>query len=261
MNSGKIKGLSSNLGGRVENKRSIGDNGGDDGEEYIFRYLMDAQPFSGAGIVDGQWIKTNPAYISSESAVSSRDGLDTFYGQGYKLSSTNVLNIDLIYKLKLDFLTKGLDFRVKGSYNSTYYHVKNRTNGKPAQFTPIINTDGTVSLQRSGDYWNLGYDESSWPNRDWYAEASMNYDRKFGDHSVAALLLYNQSKSYYPWDSAGSAYISIPKGYVGLVGRVTYKYMFKNMAVYNIWSSGNENFVKEHRHGIFTSMCLGWIFF
>ena len=258
LNIGKIQEISINMGGRVENKRSIGNNGGEDGEEYIFRYLMDAQPFSGAGIVDGQWIKTNPAYISSEAAVSSRDGLDTFYGQGYKLSSTNVLNIDLIYKLKLDFITKGLDFRVKGSYNSTYYHVKNRTNGKPAQFTPILNNDGTIALQRSGDYWNLGYDESSWPNRDWYAEASMNYDRKFGDHNVAALLLYNQSKSYYPWDAANSAYISIPKGYVGLVGRVTYNYMFKYMVDFNIGYNGSENFAKGNRYGFFPSVSLGW---
>lgn len=80
---GKLHELSINLGGRVENRRTIGNNGGDDGEEYIFRYLMDAQPFSGAGIVDGRWIKTNPALISDEAAVSTRDGLDTFYGQGY----------------------------------------------------------------------------------------------------------------------------------------------------------------------------------
>ena len=124
---GKLHELSINLGGRVENRRTIGNNGGDDGEEYIFRYLMDAQPFSGAGIVDGRWIKTNPALISDEAAVSTRDGLDTFYGQGYRTTTTNVLNLDLIYKLKLDFITKGLDFRIKGSYNSTYYSRKDRT--------------------------------------------------------------------------------------------------------------------------------------
>lgn len=255
---GKRHELSINMGGRVENKRTIGNNGGDDGEEYIFRYLMDAQPFSGAGIVNGQWIKTNPSYISSEAAVSARDGLDTFYGQGYKQTTTNVLNLDLIYKLKLDFLTPGLDLKVKGSYNSTYYHVKNRTNGKPAQYTPILNEDGSISLQRSGDYWNLGYDEKSWPNRDWYAEASLNYDRKFGNHNVTALLLYNQSKSYYPWDAANSAYISIPKGYVGLVGRITYNYMYKYMLDINMGYNGSENFAKGKRYGFFPSASAGW---
>ncbi len=126
---GKWHELSFNLGGRIDNRRTIGNNGGDDGEVYIFSNLMGAQPFSGAGIVDGRWIVTNPALISNESAVNQQDGLYTFYGQGYRTTTSNVLNLDLVYKLKLDFLTKGLDFRIKGSYNSTYYTRKDRTCG------------------------------------------------------------------------------------------------------------------------------------
>ena len=29
-------------------------------------------------------------------------------------------------------------------------------------------------------------------------EASFNYNRTFGDHTVTALVLYNQQKEYYP---------------------------------------------------------------
>lgn len=258
LNLGKLQELSINLGGRVENKNSIGNNGGDNGEEYIFRYLMDAQPFSGAGIVDGKWIKTNPALISDESAVSQRDGLDTFYGQGYKKTITNVLNLDLIYKLKLDFITKGLDFRLKGSYNSTYYNVKDRTCGQPAKYMPYLDENGNIVYQRSGDYWNLGYADSSWPERNWYAEASFNYSRSFGNHNFSGLLLYNQSKSYYSWDANNSAYISVPKGYVGLVGRITYDYKHRYMVDVNMGYNGSENFAKGHRYGLFPSASVGW---
>lgn len=258
LNLGKLQELSINLGGRVENKNSIGNNGGDNGEEYIFRYLMDAQPFSGAGIVDGKWIKTNPALISDESAVSQRDGLDTFYGQGYKKTITNVLNLDLIYKLKLDFITKGLDFRLKGSYNSTYYNVKDRTCGQPAKYMPYLDENGNIVYQRTGDYWNLGYADSSWPERNWYAEASFNYSRSFGNHNFSGLLLYNQSKSYYSWDANNSAYISVPKGYVGLVGRVTYDYNHRYMIDVNMGYNGSENFAKGHRYGLFPSASVGW---
>lgn len=258
LNLGKLQELSINLGGRVENKNSIGNNGGDNGEEYIFRYLMDAQPFSGAGIVDGKWIKTNPALISDESAVSQRDGLDTFYGQGYKKTITNVLNLDLIYKLKLDFITKGLDFRLKGSYNSTYYNVKDRTCGQPAKYMPYLDENGNIVYQRTGDYWNLGYADSSWPERNWYAEASFNYSRSFGNHSFSGLLLYNQSKSYYSWDANNSAYISVPKGYVGLVGRITYDYKHRYMVDVNMGYNGSENFAKGHRYGLFPSASVGW---
>ena len=253
INIGKWHQLSVNLGGRVENKRSIGG-----GEGNLFNYLMDSQPFSGAGIVDGKWIKTNPAYISDEDAVSARDGLDTFYGQGYNQQTTNVLTADLIYKLDLGFITQGLDLRLKGSYNSTYYHTKDRTCGAPAQYTPIIQDDGSIVLQRKGDYWNLGYNENSWPDRNWYAEASLNYARSFGDHNVSGLLLYNQSKTYYPWDSQNSTYISIPKGYIGLVARATYDYKHRYMLDLNMGYNGSENFAKGHRYGFFPSASAGW---
>lgn len=255
---GKYNNLSINIGGRVENKRTIG---GTNGEEHIFRDLMSAQPFSGAGIVDGKWIKANPALLDpamTENVVSALDGLDTFYGQGYSTTSTNVLNLDLIYKLNLDFLTKGLDFRLKGAYNSSYYHVKNRTKGKPATYMPYVNAMGEIVYQRSGDYWNMGYDDNSWPDRNWYAEASLNYSRSFGGHNVGALLLYNQSKSYYPWD-ASNAYTSIPKGYVGMVGRITYDYMHRYMIDVNAGYNGSENFAKGKRYGFFPSVSLGWV--
>ena len=252
INLGKRHQLSVNIGGRVENKRSIGG-----GESNLFRYLMDSQPFSGAGIVDGKWIKTNPSYISQESAVSPRDGLDTFYGQGYNQQTTNVLTADLIYRLDLGMLTDGLSMQLKGSYNSTYYHTKNRTAGQPAQYTPILREDGTIALQRKGDYWNLGYGENSWPDRNWYAEASLNYARSFGGHNLSALVLYNQSKTYYPWDSQGS-YSSIPKGYVGLVARATYDYNHRYMLDLNMGYNGSENFAKGNRYGLFPSASVGW---
>ncbi len=250
---GKLHEFSINLGGRVENRRTIGG-----GEDNLFRYLMSAQPFTGAGIVDGKWIVANPDLISTDGGVNTMDGLYTFYGQGYTETVSNVLNMDFIYKLKLDFITKGLDFRIKGSYNSTYYTTKDRTCGAPAQYMPYIDTDGSIKFQRSGDYWNLGYSDSYWPERDWYAEASFNYANSFGGHNVSALLLYNQSKSYYQWDASDSAYISIPKGYVGLVARATYDWKHRYMVDFNMGYNGSENFAKGNRYGFFPSASIGW---
>lgn len=255
---GKLHELSINLGGRVENKRTIGGSGG---EEYIFEQLMGTQPFAGAGIVDGRWVTSNLLYYDlsgTEGSMLGSDGLGSFYGQGYKTTTTNVLNADLVYKLKLDVLTKGLDLRIKASYNSTYNHVKDRTNGQPAKFIPYLDADGNIVYQRGGDYWNLGYNESSWPNRDWYLEASFNYSRSFAGHNVGALLLYNQSKSYYPWDAQNSTYISLPKGYVGLVARATYDYKHRYMIDANMGYNGSENFAKGKRYGLFPSVSIGW---
>jgi hypothetical protein len=114
-------------------------------------------------------------------------------------------------------------------------------------------------LRKDNITWPLPYNESKWGSRNWYAEASLNYSRKFGKHNVGALVLYNQSKTYYPWDSDNSLYQSIPKGYVGLVGRVTYDYDTRYMIDFNIGYNGSENFAEGKRYGTFPSFSVGWI--
>lgn len=245
--------LSINVGGRMEDRYELAE-----GENSVFGALVNSPGFSGAGLSeDGYRITANKSYVGDYDS----DGLFPFYGRGYNRQTTNVLNLDLIYKLKLDFLTKGLDFKIKASYNSSYTQQKRRTIYSGVSYEPLLLDDGTVVLRKSGDEWNLGYEESYWFSRDWYAEASLNYARKFGNHDFTALLLYNQSKSYYPepQDKTIPSFVDIPHGYVGLVGRVTYNYKTKYLADINIGYNGSENFAPGYRYGLFPSFSLGWI--
>ena len=153
-------------------------------------------------------------------------------------------------------------FRIKGSYNSDYTQQKARTTSGGISYKATIakgeyEEDGApkVVYVRQGDSWPLGYEEKKWGGRNWYAEASLNYTRKFGDHNFGALVLYNESKNYYP----GGVYNSIPRGYVGMVGRVTYDYQTKYMIDLNMGYNGSENFAKGKRFGFFPSASLGWI--
>ncbi|MCD7937928.1 MAG: TonB-dependent receptor [Tannerellaceae bacterium] len=238
--------LQVNLGGRMESKNTpISD---EDGNQ-LFRKLYWATPFSGAGIVDGKWIKTNADYIPNPGS----DGLDSFYGQGYNNKTTNVLNLDFVLDQKLDMLTKGLSVKLKGSYNSSYGHIKRGSSSTP-YYTPVLTSNGEVELKKSGDDSQVNYSTSYEKGRDWYAEASLNYNRKFEEHSVGALVLYNQSKTYYP-----RQYTDIPSGYVGLVGRVTYDWKTRYMAEFNIGYNGSENFAPGKRYGIFPAGSVGWV--
>lgn len=88
-------------------------------------------------------------------------------------------------------------------------------------------------------------------SRDWYMEAALNYAREFGNHHVSALLLYNQSKIYYP-----SAYSDIPRGMVGIVGRATYDWKNRYMAEFNIGYNGSENYAPGKRFGTFRPVLL-----
>ena len=252
INVSKYSQLALTLGGRVQNRTTMGG-----GEGFIFRYLQGATPYAGIG-VDGQ----GRHIIADKNIVGAydRDALSNYYDLGYQNESTNALNLDLQYKLDMSFLTPGLDFRIKGSYNTEYTARKNRQNGFGTGVTYVATlVGGKEVLRKEGITWPIPYSEAKWGSRNWYAEASFNYARKFGKHNVGALLLYNQSKTYYPWDSDNSLYISIPKGYVGLVGRVTYDYDTRYMIDFNIGYNGSENFAEGKRYGTFPSFSVGWI--
>ena len=244
--------ISITLGGRMQDRNTMGS-----GEGFLFRYLQGATPYAGSGIDEyGRHIVSDTNIVGP----FDRDALSNDYNLGYVNESTNVLNFDVQYKLDLGFITQGLDFKVKASYNSDYTAQKNRQNGYGTGVTYVATlVDGQEVLRKENVTWPIPYNENTWGNRNWYSEASFNYARQFGQHNVGALLLYNQSKTYYPWDSDNSLYRSIPKGYVGLVGRITYDYAMKYLLDFNIGYNGSENFAPGKRYGLFPSVSAGWI--
>lgn len=248
-----------NLGGSNEERNQANV----DDQTQLFRYIYWANPLSGAGIVDGKYITANRLY----NPVAGNDGLSSYYGKGFNNTVRNVLNIDVELKQKLDFVTKGLSFRIKGAYNSTYDHTKWRSTSIES-YTPWLKKDLTwlsniptsqlndVVLVKNADDGVLSYSEGFSKARNWYTEASFDYARDFGNHHVTALLLYNQSRSYYP-----ASYTEIPTGYVGLVGRVTYDYKTRYLLDVNMGYNGSENFPTDPklRFGLFPSISGGWI--
>lgn len=248
-----------NLGGRIE-KRNFPRSGDDMNQ--LFRRIYWATPFSGPGIVDGKWIKGNSQYLP----VGLSDGLFNIYGRGFGFKTTNVVNLDLALTQKLDFITKGLQFKIKIAYNSTFDHIKDRGTSIES-YQPWYRKDVTwmehpegadpneIVYIQDGEAGLIGYGESFGKARDWYAEASFDWKRDFGKHHLSALALYNQSKSYYP----DSDYPGIPRGYVGLVGRVTYDYDNKYLIEGNVGYNGSENFAPGNRYGFFPAVSGGWV--
>lgn len=240
--------LSVNIGGRVEVKSTPES---DEDQNQLFRKLYWAVPFASAGIVDGMYIKSNGDYLP----FTGTDGLASYYGKGARTRTNNVLNVDLALNQKLDFITKGLSLKIKGAYNSSYSNVK-KSSASVATYTPYIDEKGAIYFRKNGSDSQLSYSDGDFGKaRDWYMEAALNYSREFGDHSVSALALYNQSKKYYP----GGTYNYIPSGYVGFVGRVTYDWKTRYMAEFNVGYNGSENFAPENRYGLFPAGSLGWV--
>lgn len=245
--------ISLNLGGYTDTKNKP--YSGEDNNQ-LFRHLYWASPFSSPGIIDGKFIISAQDYpdipTGDQLPMVGASGLGAYYGMGFMSTNSNTLSIDLALNQQLDFLTQGLSFKIKGSYNSSYSVTKGR-GASVATYNPVKVIDGKMEYRKNGTDSQLGYGESSGKGRNWYMEASFNYNRAFGDHHVGGLLLYNQSKEYYPW-----TYADIPRGYVGLVGRVTYDWKNRYMFDFNVGYNGSENFAPENRFGIFPAGSVGW---
>lgn len=235
--------------------------------DLLFRSIYWAAPFSSPGIVDGKYIVNDSFYIPDP----KNNGLDPFYGYGYTNVIENRLNFDLDLSQQLSFV-KGLTFGAKFSNNTFYSHAKIRQT-TIIRYTPILLKDipnrnpvpgedgNLLVLQPGGSNGDLAYAESQGQGRNWYLESRLNYSRKFGSHNLGGLLLYNQQKEYFPKDANGVAttFQEIPRGLVGIAGRVTYDYNSKYSADVNVGYNGSENFEKSKRFGFFPAVSAGWV--
>ena len=251
--------ISFNVAGNVSNANKPYTGQGSSG---MIAEVYHATPFSSPGIIDGKYIATETQYNGVDAADQlpflGATGI-TYFGNansqgGFMKTTTNKLQFDLQLKQNLDMITKGLLFKIKGSYNSNYNINKNASAGK-ATYVPVLQEDGTYLYKKTGENTALSYaSPDTSRGRNWYFETSLNYSRSFGLHSVTGLLLYNQSKTYYP-----STYTDIPRGYVGLVGRVTYDWNNRYMLEMNMGYNGSENFAPGKRYGLFPAVSGGWV--
>jgi TonB-linked SusC/RagA family outer membrane protein len=241
--------LTMNIAGNVNNASkpytSLGSSG-------MLINMYYSTPFSSPGLVNDRLISTATDYTDVTLPFVGTNGM-SYYGGGFMKTSNNTLNSDLQLKQKLDFITKGLSFHIKGSYNSGFTSYT-QASASVATYTPVLQDDGTIAYKKSGQNSQLSYkDVDPSKSRDWYMEAAFNYARAFGDNHVSALVLYNQSKTYYP-----SVYSDIPRGMVGLVGRATYDWKNRYMAEFNVGYNGSENYAPGKRFGTFPAGSIGW---
>ena len=237
--------------------------------------MLWAHPTASPGIVNGMPV-TVVSYDALPDGLTKWNGWEYYYWSGYQNKFKTTLNMDLTITQRLDFLTQGLSVSVKGSFDTSMALTKKRTgsggyhqtieyqswadNSGLSMSDPAF--DRTYLPVISGSEPTLSYSESTEDDKNWYLEASINYKRKFdGKHSVSGLLLYNQSRDYYPKkDDEPMAYQWLPRGYVGWVARATYAYADKYLVDVSAGYNGSENFAPgKTRYGLFPSGSLGWV--
>ena len=235
--------------------------------------MLWAHPTGSPGIVNG-----NPLTFVADSALPNSltkwNAFEYYYGYGYSEKYKTTLDMDVNITQRLDFITEGLSVGLKGSFD-TAMQIKKKHTGSGAMHQTLYYTtwvgdstasmadpdfDRTYQMIMSGSNYPLSYSESTDDDKAWYLEGRVDYSRKFnGKHAVSGLLLYNQSRNYYP-SGYSTNYEWLPKGYVGVVARLTYGYMDKYLVDFSAGYNGSENFAPgKTRYGFFPSVSLGWV--
>lgn len=231
-----------NLSSQIENRRSPGSG---DNTRYMMNRISIAPPYFTPGILDGK--------ITNVKDVFGGNPLELLLSTGYNRNVANYITASTNFDYDLSNLTKGLKMKGLISYwhrmnNKKIYDISTQT------YRPVKLPDNEMFYSPQKSERPVQFSENSDKTRKTYFEVGINYDNRFGDHGVTGLLLYNQSKLYDPH----MAYV-IPNGYQGLVGRVTYDYMMRYLAEFNVGYNGTENFAPGKRFGFFPAFSLGWV--
>jgi TonB-linked SusC/RagA family outer membrane protein len=232
-----------NVSSQLENR-----NGANANYHRIFSEAAGAPPMQAPKLED-----TDGRFVFLEKpGLSTGNPIDYLLRGGYKRDYRNYLNSSVRMIHDLDFLTNGLRAHATISY-SNYYQQLQAFSKQWEEFRAYRLPDGNVVYISQRDPTPFGFDESLDKNRRLYFEAAINYSRRFGGHNVSALVLYNQSKYHSP-----SLAFLIPRGYQGLVGRITYDFENRYMVDFNIGYNGTENFAVGNRFGLFPALSLAW---
>lgn len=184
--------------------------------------------------------------------------------KGYqeKQSSTMLAQFEL--KQDLGFITKGLNMR--GTFNTTRRAVYSINRSyKPYFFTaggynPIKDTYVLTCINptQGTDYLDVSGESKAIITTN-YFEATMDYNRTFGDKHAVGGLLVTYMRDEKNSTEAGTIQSSLPRRNTGLSGRFTYAFDSRYFFEANFGYNGSERFAKKERFGFFPSAGIGYI--
>lgn len=181
------------------------------------------------------------------------------YVKSYKSQFASTINANLRIEQDLDMITKGLKLHVLASFKNWSSTTVKRTAGynqfEVSDFNPET---GEYTLGRVGNEQNtaLSTEGESTGDRRIFFQAYLDYKRKFGNHDVNAMFLYNQDQ--YNQNAPGNLLSSLPRRKQGIAGRLSYAFDNRYLAEVNFGYNGSENFAKGNRFGFFPSVAIGY---
>lgn len=163
-------------------------------------------------------------------------------------SSDVMANLDLTYRL--DKWVPGLYFKARGNVSVQSSSIIDRSKALPV-FLPVVSAPGDTTYNRFGDIKNQvnNYVSTSWA-RYTFAQLSLGYEKKFGDHNFQVLGLFDKKTTLLNYD--------IPSRLTNIAGKVSYDYKGKYLAEAALNYSGYNRYAPGSQYGFFYAGGVGW---
>ena len=184
---------------------------------------------------------------------------------GEQSTTTTRINTDFTLEQDLSFITKGLKASALVSWDNVFVEASRGINDldHAAQYKYIDPITGVVtSKEKPGGKNNFDFVETiAWKTdagalnnnltqRNLFYQAQLYWGRKFGQHDVTAMGVFNRSER-----ATGSQFTNYREDWAF---RTTYNYADRYMLEYNGAYNGSEKFSKDNRFAFFNSGAIGW---
>lgn len=183
--------------------------------------------------------------------------------RGYRENDESTFTIQGTLSQDLDFLTPNLKLQLKASASTWNYSSGVR------QYQPVY-----YGLEQydpaSGDYTLYNLTPNNVPylgdtkgdrngNTHFYFEGRLNWNKRWGDHSLALMTVATVEEKALTSGRDGSIYLTLPERNLGNSGRASYDYDARYFFEFAYGYNGSEKFYGDKRFGFFPSYGFGWI--
>ena len=185
--------------------------------------------------------------------------------QGEQSTTTTRINTDFTLEQDLSFITKGLKASALVSWDNVFVEASRGINdlNHAAQYKYVDPITGEVTYkEKPAGNNNFDFVETiAWKTdagalnnnltqRNLFYQAQLYWGRKFGQHDVTAMGVFNRSER-----ATGSQFTNYREDWAF---RTTYNYADRYMLEYNGAYNGSEKFSKDNRFAFFNSGAIGW---
>ena len=188
-----------------------------------------------------------------ESNDTTRNPYNLLNETGYSRQWRVGIQSKVALKQQLDFITKGLDFKLAVSFDADMSSSMARTKKPTTYYLELVDGEKQF-IQKDAGQPNLsdfgGFSQRA--EKKIFIETSLNYHRTFSEiHDVSGLFLYMQKENH-------PTGVGLPYRKQSWVVRGSYGYDNRYMIEASAGITGSENFAKGHRYGIFPAIGAAW---